>query len=121
MPDDEDTGTPDLDAWDLSAVGLDEPATQVVQAVLAGEMGPLEGAGRLAGQWGPVEPVDLGDGDRPRTHFHPPGFQELYAIVFDLLDGGESERASRLAEFQWYIAQRIGADELITVCAAHWG
>ncbi|MFD5513736.1 hypothetical protein ACFWIB_39275 [Streptomyces sp. NPDC127051] len=122
MPDDEgSTRAPEPDAVDLSAVGLDAPATQVVHAVLAGEMEPLEGAGRLAGQWGPVEPVDLGDGARPRTHFDPPGFPELYVIVFDLLDGGDSERASRLAEFQWYIAQRIGTDELITVCAVHWG
>ncbi|MFJ8077264.1 hypothetical protein ACIQ7Q_25875 [Streptomyces sp. NPDC096176] len=101
--------------------GLDEHAAPVLQAVLAGEMEPLEGAVRLAGHWAPVEPDSQEGGKVPGKHRSPPGFDGLYAVVLDLFDSGRSEQACRIAEFQWHVAQRIGTDELILLCAAQLG
>jgi tetratricopeptide (TPR) repeat protein len=103
-------------APDLAAIGFSKEASDIITAVITGEVDPEQGATRLAGVWVPAEELGSGSG---RQSAPPQGsVASLNQLASQLATTGQNAEARRLAELNWLLA-RHAADETAAVqCAA---
>jgi tetratricopeptide (TPR) repeat protein len=105
-----------MTAPDLAAIGIPKEASDVINAVINGEVDPEQGATRLAGIWVPAE--ELGSGPGWRSAPQQGSIASLNRLANQLVASDQRGEARRLAELDWLLA-RHAADESVAVqCAA---
>ncbi len=101
---------------DSTGAGLGKDATDVITAVVSGEIDPQLGAARLTAIWIPAEELNT-QADQPSSHLRG-SVASLDDVASQLASKGHTAAARRLAELNWLLARRAVNEDVAVRCAA---